>query len=128
MWAGYTQVNEAWAEYIGKTHGWRVHPSGQTEVERNVWQHYGVALETDASFVNRWIPTGTFYDLNDPILNGENMDNIAGYSIKQMFNVFTPTTNGMCEYKDNFIRTYPVITNTRFDEILILNLYNDCLR
>jgi len=128
LWEGYTQVNEAWAEYVGKTHGMRIHPNGEVEVDLRVWQRYSIALEQDASFVNRWIPTGTFYDLNDPILNGEGMDNIAGYSIRQMFNVFTPTTNGMCEYKSNFDRTYPVVTNNQFDNILVLNLYNDCLR
>jgi hypothetical protein len=115
--AGLTQVNEAWAEFLGKLHHSRHHPNGSAYVrlENGIsgWYPYPQALEQVPWFIANWINTGIFYDLMDPSTVNEIHDNLQGFSVLSMYNCFKPTTNGFCDWRNEFLIQNPsVLTST----------------
>jgi hypothetical protein len=127
VFAGDTQLNEAWAEFIGKEHHRRVHPAGQCEIDANNWVNYPAALEDDPSFQNDWIPTGVFFDLMDATnLRTEPNDQIQGFTIAQQYNVFSPNIHSFCEYRDRFIQLNPSVSTTQFNGVLRQNNFTNC--
>jgi hypothetical protein len=118
--AGLTQVNESWAEFIGKEYHKRIHPTGRNFVRLTNgivgWYTCPKAQEDVPWFANNWINTGIFYDLMDPI--NEPNDNLQGYSIKNMYNYFTPATDGFCFWKSTFIQNNPSVNQTDLDNLM----------
>lgn len=127
IFAGDTQLNEAWAEYLGKDHHRRVHPNGEASTEFG-WLGYPAALERTRIFANAWIPTGVFFDLTDPINTSpqESLDNIAGFSNAQMYSIFSPNIHNFCDYEASFISQFPTVTLRQFENLLIQNLHGEC--
>jgi hypothetical protein len=130
IFAGDTQLNEAWAEYLGKDHHRRVHPNGQSEVTNLGWLNYPEALENGTSFTHIWIPTGVFFDLTDPNSTSisENLDNITGFSNAQMYNIFSPNIHSFCDYEAKFISQFRTVTVNQFDDLLRQNLHEGCIK
>jgi hypothetical protein len=131
VYAGNTQLNEAWAEFIGKTHHSRIHPNGQcrSTIIRNAWLNYPAALESEPSFFQRWIPTGVFFDLADGInSNSEPDDVIQNITISQMYRTFSPNIHNFCEYRDQFVTSFPIdVTREQFNRVLTQNRFlNQC--
>jgi hypothetical protein len=131
--AGPIQLNEAWAEYLGKEHHRRIHPTtGLVDISNRIdpntnWQPYTpafrpTALEIDGTFSEDWIPTGIFYDYTDGINALEPRDNVFGFTIAEMYNVFNPLVLNICTYQDNLVRRYPNrITTQQSLDILFIN-------
>lgn len=117
-----TQLNESWAAFIGKTHHSRFHPNGVAYVilsnQSKGYYPYPLALEDVPYFTNEWINTGIFYDLVDNGLNESN-DLLSNYTINQMFQAFTPNTNGFCEWRDEFIFRNSSINTINLDQLMI---------
>jgi hypothetical protein len=127
VFAGDTQLNEAWAEFLGKEHHRRVHPAGQCEISSNNWVNYPAALEDDRSFHHAWIPTGVFFDLTDATnLTTELDDRIQGFTIAQKYNVFSPNIHNFCEYRDRFIQLNPSVSVAQFNGVFTQNDFFDC--
>lgn len=119
---GKVQVGESWAEYIGTEHalkkygttGWKY-----SEMQGN-FINYPFALEYEDWFDNNWIPTGIYHDLIDTDTNPfEFWDAVGGSSIPLMYAVFNSNTNNMCDYREQFLSTYPA-----FDQTLTRNLFS----
>lgn len=125
--AGLTQVNEAWAEFIGKEYHKRFHPNGKNWVTyldpiqnyyHNDWYGYPEALEDVPWFVNDWINTGIFYDLMDPA--NEPYDVLQGFSIQNMYNCFTSATDGFCFWRETFLQNNPNVNSSDLDNLMKL--------
>jgi hypothetical protein len=123
---GDTQLNEAWAEFLGKEHHRRVHPAGQCEISSNNWVNYPAALEDDRSFHHAWIPTGVFFDLMDDANSSERNDDIQGFTITQQYNVFSPNIHSFCEYRDRFVQLNRRVSTAQFNDVLRQNGFTDC--
>ncbi|MEO0043242.1 MAG: hypothetical protein RL329_2690 [Bacteroidota bacterium] len=127
IFAGDTQLNEAWAEFLGKEHHRRVHPNGQCETDGNTWVDYPAALEDDRSFQNDWIPTGVFFDLMDATnLTAERNDQIQGFTIAQQYNIFSPNMHSFCEYRDRFIQLNRGVSTAQFNGVFTQNDFLNC--
>ena len=125
VFAGNTQLNEAWAEYLGKDYHRRIHPNGQCEVIGLGWRNYPAALEIGTSFQQNWIPTGVFFDLQDPA--NEPNDVVQGVTNAQMFGVFSPNTHDFCDYKTRFRQNFPnVATNNQLIRLFTQNNFTVC--
>lgn len=106
---GLIQLNESWAEFMGKEHHRRLHPAGTAFV----WsvgnrQPYPDALENDRWFFANWINTGIYYDLMD-IGNNEGNDVLGGFTINNMFFTFGATTRDLCTWRTRFVQNNPGI-------------------
>lgn len=126
--AGHIQLNEAWAEYLGKEHHRLFHPNGQTVIIQrgrvNRWESYPLALEAHDTFSpETWIPTGVFYDYVDGFNPVEGVsDNVSGFTIEQMYNAFSPFTVSICTYQNRLLQMYPSrITEAQANAILRWN-------
>jgi hypothetical protein len=130
IFAGNTQVNEAWAEYLGKDYHRRIHPNGEVGVDISVgvssWLAYPQALENGSFFRNAWIPTGVFFDLTDAANTAEFNDNVQGISISQMYNAFSPNIHNFCDYEDRFLQMNSNITRAQFNGVLLQNGRPNC--
>jgi hypothetical protein len=126
IFAGNTQVNEAWAEYLGKDYHRRIHPNGERETAFNTWQGYPLALENHKAFINDWIPTGVFFDLTDPFNQNELNDNIQGFTNAQMFNIFSPNIHNFCDFQNRLIQLNPNVTAAQFSGVLTQNGRSNC--
>jgi hypothetical protein len=116
--AGLIQINEAWAEFIGKEHHRRFHPNGQTIVwSMGIKQGYPNAIENDRWFFNLWINTGIFYDLLDPA-NNEMNDGLDNFSIQNMYNCFGPNTNGFCDFRAKFLQNNSSENTTTMNNLM----------
>lgn len=124
---GLTQINESWADFIGKEHHSRIHPLGKAFVylpgNMAAWWPYNQALEDVPFFANDWINSGIFWDLRDA--NNDGADVIQGYSIQNMYNCFGPTINGFCDYRTKFLATYPVSLVNMNNLMAVQNLWNN---
>lgn len=107
---GLIQLNESWAEFMGKEHHRRLHPAGTTIVwsANNTRQPYPDALENDRWFFANWINTGIYFDLMDNG-NNENFDGMGGFTINNMFTTFGATTWDLCTWRTRFIQNNPGI-------------------
>lgn len=125
--SGNASLNEAWAEYLGKEHHRRIHPFGECKIDASSWEPYPKALEIDRSHVGQtWIPTGVFFDLTDSATPFEPFDLIQGFTISQMYSLFSPNTNNFCEYRDRFIQTFPNVTEVEFNGVFMENSFTNC--
>lgn len=121
--AGYIQVNEAWAEFIGKEHHRRFHPNGQVSIgiTGNMFKApYPAALENAAQFFNTWINTGIFYDLLDnsnPNITEPN-DQLGGFTIQNMFNCMGPNTTSLCHFRAKFLQNNPTVNPVLLDLLM----------
>lgn len=126
--AGLIQINEAWAEFIGKEHHRRFHTNSTAQTfvwSLGVRQNYPQAIENDMWFSNPWINTGIFYDLLDNFSAGENNDNLAGFSIQNMYNCFGPNTNGFCDFRTKFLQNNTGVNPTTLNNLMqIQNQWN----
>lgn len=117
---GKIQVNEAWAEFIGKTHHYRFQPNGLAWVTLSSgytdYFPYPLALEDVPWFNQDWINTGIFYDMIDGL--NEDKDLLSNYTIKDMYYNFTPNTNNFCDWRNDFINNYPPINAYLLDELM----------
>jgi len=107
---GKVQVAESWAEYIGTEYALRRY--GEFGFKRSAMLGtIKFTLENQEKedwFHSRWIPCGVYYDLIDKMnLITEDWDNVSGSSIREMYNVFSPKTGNMCDYRNQFISAYP---------------------
>jgi hypothetical protein len=115
---GKTQVNEAWAEFIGKMHHYRFQPNGLALVTLSSritnYFPYPLALEDVPWFNRDWINTGIFYDMID----GAN----------ERYENFTPNTNNFCDWKNDFINNYPNINTNDLENLMVLQNWwsNNC--
>jgi hypothetical protein len=130
IFAGKTQVNEAWAEYLGKTHHRRLHPNGEAVIDvaggGTIWSSYPAALENATFFRNIWIPTGVFFDLTDAANTAESNDNIQGITISQMYGAFSPNIHNFCGYEDRFLQMNSNVTRAQFNSVLLQNGRPNC--
>lgn len=126
--AGLIQINEAWAEFIGKEHHRRFHTNATAQAfvwSLGVRQAYPNAIENDRWFSNPWINTGVFYDLLDPV-NNEPNDGLGGFSIQNMFNCIGPNTNGFCDFRTKFLQTNSGVNSTTLSKLMqIQNQWNN---
>ena len=118
-YGGETQLNESWAEFIGKLHHQRIHPNGQADVIKsgntfNTWESYPLALEQVPYFYNSWLNCGIYYDLLDNTNESTN-ETLSGYSVQYMYNCFTPTSQGFCDWRTTFL------TNTSGVSLVTIN-------
>lgn len=123
IFSGLTQVNESWAEFIAKEHHRRIHPAGKCWVKPfwgySTWLSYPSSQEDVPYFFNDWLNTGIFYDLIDPInLINEPNDKLQGYSISNMYNCFTPATDGFCDWRATFIQHNPSVNQNDLDNLM----------
>jgi hypothetical protein len=121
---GLVQVNEAWAEFIGKEHHRRFHPNGQSLVELATnsfpnWENYPLAQEGTPWVFDTWINTGIFYDVLDNNTN-EPFDNLGGFTIQNMFNCFGPNTNGFCDWRTKFIQNNPSVNLNTLNTLMTI--------
>jgi hypothetical protein len=127
---GKTQVNEAWAEFIGKMHHYRFQPNGLALVTLSSritnYFPYPLALEDVPWFNRDWINTGIFYDMIDGA--NERYDNIHNYTIRNLYENFTPNTNNFCDWKNDFINNYPNINTNDLENLMVLQNWwsNNC--
>jgi hypothetical protein len=123
---GKVQVAESWAEFIGTQYARRRYGnSGFKHFDfSGIGQLSSLSLtniDHEATFAERWIPNGFYYDLIDNVntFPGEdNWDNIGRSSIHNIFSVFDRNTNNMCDYLWQFDNTYPTFftpIGTMFD-------------
>lgn len=120
---GKTQVNEAWAEFIGKMHHYRFQPNGKAFVTLfngiTGYSPYPQALEDVPWFASIWINTGIFYDLLDQNTPNELNDFINSYSILKIYDAFTPKTNDFCDWRSIFVLNNPSINSNQLDLLMI---------
>lgn len=123
---GKIQVNEAWAEFIGKTHHYRFQPNGLAWVRLSSgftdYFPYPLALEDVPWFSNNWINTGIFYDIID---NAQEVnDEIQNMTIESMYKSFNPNTNNLCDWRDDYLLKNNNVDYTKLNKLMIdLNLW-----
>jgi hypothetical protein len=133
---GYGCGTEAFAGnaavILGKTYHRRIHPNGVAVTDvvgGSIWLSYPAALENGVFFRNTWIPTGVFFDLTDPFNPSilENLDNVQGVTIAQMYNAFSPNVHDFCDYRNRFVNQNPNVSQAQFNNLLIQNgIPNPC--
>lgn len=110
---GNVEVAESWAEFIGTRNALTRYADGR-KISRfygnfpNNWVRFDIALEDEQWFFNNWIPTGIYNDLIDA--GGmfiEPWDNFGGATIQQLYAVFNPDVDTMCDYQEELLRLYP---------------------
>jgi hypothetical protein len=107
---GNVQVAESWAQYIGTRNALTRYPNGVTRSAffGNNLVRFDTLLEQEAWFVNNWIPSGIYNDLEDVFSTTfEPWDNTGGASVQQLYNVLNSNVDTMCEYQTEFLRLYP---------------------
>lgn len=107
---GNVQVAESWAQYIGVRNALTRYPNGvmRSGFFGNNLVRFDTALEQEAWFVNNWIPSGIYNDLEDGFnTTFEPWDNMGGASVQQLYNVLNSDVDTMCEYQEEFLRLYP---------------------
>jgi hypothetical protein len=130
---GRVQVAESWAEFIGTQYARRRYGnSGFKHFEFNgsglVDQISLANIDRERGFLERWIPTGFYYDLIDNVnaFGGENGDdNIGGSSIHNIYSVFNRNTNNMCDYLWQFDSAYPAFFNPQSTMFDLTNYYSN---
>lgn len=118
---GNVQVGESWGEFIGTNHALRRYPNGQ---KNSVWAggfiRFDDALERETWFFNNWIPTGIYNGLMDNFNTTlEVWDNTGGATIQQLYNVFNPDVDFMCDYQEEFLRLYVAFNRNAVERIFL---------
>lgn len=119
---GKVQVAESWAEYIGTNNARRRYGEFGFKKSAMLGNPYinftFLNQEKEDWFFSHWIPCGVYYDLMDKQnLITEDWDNVSGSSIYEMYNVFSPRTDNMCDYSNQFISAYPSYNATQVRDL-----------
>ena len=124
---GNVAVGESWAEFIGTNHALRRYPLGQkNSVFFGGLVRFDRALEEEMWFFNDWIPTGIYNDLMDNFnVILEPWDNVNGATIRQLYLVFNPDVDFICDYQEEFLRLYTNF-NRNDVELIFRNHDYDC--
>ncbi len=68
------------------------------------------ALKYEDWFDNYWIPSGLYWHLvdnnNDP---HQLWDKVGGFTISEMYNVFSPNIGSVCQFTNELIYKYPFV-------------------
>ena len=111
---GKVQVAESWAEFIGTEYARRRYGDFGFKRSAMLGNPYinftNLNQEKEDWFHSRWIPSGIYYDLIDKDnLNPleDVWDMVSSSNIANIYSVFSPSTENMCDYRVQFISAYP---------------------
>ncbi len=120
--AGFTQMNESWAEFLStnfakRHYGIGIIPATGTEGKKpSSWAitagftkyiSFNFALESERWFFNQWISSGFYNDCMDGIGGGESWDLVSGLSIRELYLAHGLGQGEMCTYINRLLVLYP---------------------
>lgn len=124
---------ESWAEYIGTDFAHRRYPVGvayttdRTAHLNDILLPFSTLLEDENYFYGySWMPCGLFHDLKDSYNGAEPWDNVSGVSIAQMYNTFSTSVNGWCDYANQFVNSYGSTFRASNIWQIFINSHRDC--
>lgn len=104
---------ESWAQFIGTDFALRRYPVGVSYTTNrdvnypDILLPLSTLLEDENYFYGgSWMPCGLFHDLADNYNGTEPWDNVSGVTISQMYNTFSTSVNGWCDYANRFVNSY----------------------
>ena len=104
---------ESWAQFIGTDFALRRYPVGisyttnRSAHPTDILEPFSNLVEDENYFYGyEWMPCGLFHDLKDSYNGAEPWDNVSGVSLSQMYNTFSSSVNGWCDYANQFVNSY----------------------
>lgn len=120
--AGFTQMNESWAEFLStnfakRHYGVGIIPATGTEGKKpSSWAitsgfpkyiSFNFALESERWFFNQWISSGFYNDCMDGFNSNEFWDTAQGLSIRELYLAHGLGQGEMCTYINRLLVLYP---------------------
>lgn len=127
----YSQIEEAWAEFLAQNYARRIYDPAYSGAASREWydknsedlslKTFNWLKEDEHYFVSSWIPKGAFNDFMDSYNSQENWDNISGFTIKQLWDVLSPTVISDYHYRKKMAQMYPWVSEANVKEIFYNN-------